>query len=148
MKNTKIINVAVLLEGVNSNKSGIFNKESELIAVLPKDIALTIGDNRIHISEFIIAKIKGLIVGNNGHPEITEDIFIKLPESLSNPFKIYEDNRVLNRNKYIFIKLDPDHQIIIEIFRPESGRTEINTIIPLVLRKRKQLEKNLKAVFP
>lgn len=148
MENIKIIDILVLLDGVNRNKSGIFNKESELIAILPKEIAKIVGDNEIHISEFIIAKIKGLINGNNGHPKITDDIFIKLPESISNPFKIYEDNRVLHRNKYIFIKLDPDHQIIVEISRPESGKTEINTVIPLVLRKRKQLEKNLKAVFP
>lgn len=44
--------------------------------MLKNEIFNIIGDKIIHISEFIIAKIKGKVRGNNGHPEITEDIFL------------------------------------------------------------------------
>ncbi len=136
-----------LIDRVNKNTIGIYKRDSELIVTLPAVIANIIKSNRIYLSEFVIAKVKGLIKTNEGHPEITDKIFKQLPKSLSNPFRIYEDNRTPNRDKYIFIKIDPNHQIVVEVCRPDSGKTEINTIIPLNLKKRKQLEKNLKAVF-
>ena len=140
-------NMENLIERVNKNTTGIFKRDSELIVTLPKIISVVIGDNKIYISEFIIAKVKGKIKELGGHPEITDEIFEMLPISLSKPNIIYEDNRVMDRNKYIFIKIDPAHQIVVQVCRPDSGKTEINTIIPLNYKKRKQLEKNLKAVF-
>lgn len=147
MKEKQYINIESLVERVNTNKTGIFNRDPELIATLSDNISLVIGDEKIYISEFIIAKIKGFIRNNEGHPEIDDSIFLNLPHSLSYPFEIYEDKRVVGKCKYIFIKLDPAHQIIVEILRAESGKTEINTIIPLNNKKRKQLKKNLRAVF-
>ncbi len=140
-------NIKNLIKRVNGNKTGIFTRDPELIVILPETIATIIGSSDVYISEFIIAKIKGKIRELGGHPEISDNTLERLPESLSKPFKIYEDNRTPDRDKYIFIKIDPAHQIVVEIHRPESGKTEINTIIPLNSKKRKQLEKNLKAVF-
>lgn len=143
----KVTVISDLIKRVNTNTTGIFKRDSELIVRLPSLISNILGSNEIYLSEFVIAKVKGRITKLNNHPEITDDIFIMLPESLSNPFRIYEDNRVANRKKYIFIKIDPSHQIVVEINRANSGRSEVNTVIPLNAKKRKQLEKNLKAVL-
>lgn len=147
MKNKTKLNIHKLIDNVNQNNTGIYNRSPELIARLPIKISRIIGSKDVYISEFIIAKIKGKINELDGHPEISDEILERLPKSLSRPYKIYEDNRTPNRDKYIFINMDPAHQIVVEIHRPESGKTEINTIIPLNSKKRKQLEKNLKAVF-
>lgn len=100
---------------------------------------MLIGDDRIHISEFIIAKIKGLIPKLDGHPEITDEIFHRLSGDLLNPIRIAKDRR--SSNKYLFIARRPAHLIVIEIKRVESGKTEINTIYRIDQKEQRRLDK-------
>ncbi len=134
-----------LLNRVNRNTSGIFKRESELIITLPPVIANVIKSNRIYLSEFIIAKVKGLIIGINGHPEITDNLFLKIPNNLSRPREILEDNR--NNTKYLFINIEPLSEIVVEICRFESGKTEINTIHLINENELKRLESKFPVVF-
>ncbi|GEM_PF-2573846 len=135
------------LDTLNENKTGKFNKESLPIVKLNPEVSKVIGDNTIHISEFVIAKVKGLVKGFLGHSEITDDVLKNLPENLSNPYKIYKDLR--SNKKYLFINLDPTHAAVVEVLRSETGKTEVNTIYPLGEKTLKQLEKNnsLQAVY-
>ena len=82
-----IIFIDDLLDRVNSNATGIFSRIPEVIVILDSELARRIGDERIHISEFIIAKVKGLIPTLGGHPEITDETFKRLPLNLLNPIK-------------------------------------------------------------
>ncbi len=134
-----------LIRRVNDNKTGIFKRIPELIVVLDRAIFDAIGDDSIHVSEFIIAKIKGRIRGNIGHPEITDEIFIRITDSLACPDKIFQDIR--SERKFIFISPDPIHQVVVEVFRKESGKTEINTIHLINTLKLKQLERKFPVVY-
>ena len=124
---------------VNSNSTGIFSRIPEPIVLLESDISQTIGDDCVHISEFIVAKINGLIPGLDGHPEITDDIFHRLPSNISNPLRIAVDKRSLN--KYLFIAEKPAHLIVIEVKRAESGKTEINTVYRIDRKEQRRLDK-------
>jgi hypothetical protein len=141
------LKICDLLGEVNQNYSGVFNRDSHLITILPKEITQVIGDYRIHISEFIIAKVKGRIEGFVGHPQITEDVFLKIPDNLLKPSKILKDIRTVNKNKFLFINSNPLHQIVIDILRLESGLTEINTIFDMKKDELKRLEARLPTVF-
>lgn len=135
----KLINIANVVTRVNMNQTGIFLRMPEPIIMLCPEIASIIGDNYVHISEFIIAKIRGRIANNAGHPEITDEILVRLPYSLNNPVKIHTDIR--SERKYIFIASDPMHVIIIETQRMETGLTEINTIYRIDRQEQRRLEK-------
>ena len=147
MRKKKLSPVADLLERVNKNTTGIFKRDSELIVTLPAIIANIIKSNRIYLSEFIITKVKGRIKGLNGHPKITDSIFLQLPYNLSNPYKIIQETRKSNKKEYLFLNLNPFHQIIVEIERYPSGLTEINTIFESTLSELKRLEDKLPTVF-
>ncbi len=134
-----------ILERVNKNKTGIFRRDSELIVTLPEEISCIIGDDKIHLSEFIVAKVRGFIKDKVGHPEITDDIFLKIPQNLSNPKEILQDIRA--SKKYLFINANPLHEIVVEIFRRESGRTEINTIHIINIHELKRLEHKFPVVY-
>ncbi len=134
-----------LLQRVNKNTDGIYNKNSELITTVDEDISVIIGDHSIHISEFIIAKVKGKSVGLVGHPEITDEIFLRIPFNLSNPQEIIQDIR--SPRKYLFINSNPQHEIVVEVFRKESGKTEINTLHLISIHKLKQLESRFPVVY-
>jgi hypothetical protein len=136
-----------LIKSVNDNRSGIFKRDPELIVVLPNSIAGIIGDDKIYLSEFIIAKIKGKIEGYEGHPKITDEVFLKIPQSLSYPYKILQDNRRKKRKEYLFINTDPLHQIVVEVERRPGGLTEINTIFESTFGELKRLEGILPTVF-
>ena len=128
-----------LLDRVNSNTSGIFSRIPETTIIIRPEIAGCIGDNRVHISEFIIAKVKGRISGFNGHPEIIDAIFEKLPWNINNPKEILVDKR--SDKKYLFVAEEPTHIIVVEIARKDSGKTEINTIYPISEKERRRLNK-------
>lgn len=134
-----------LLKRVNENSTGIFKRDSELIVILPETIAKIIGDNQIYLSEFIIAKVKGKLEEFDGHPEITDDIFSKIPSNLSCPKEILKDIR--HNRKYLFIGFDPLHEIVVEIYRKDSGKTEINTIHLITSKKLKRLEHKFPVVY-
>ena len=118
----------------------------EPIAILRPEISDIIGDTHIHISEFIIAKIQGKIKGRKGHPEITDEIFIRLPHNLNEPIKIHVDTR--SAQKYIFVASSPTHVIVVETQRKESGVTEINTLYRVDKKEQKRLEKFPTAYCP
>jgi hypothetical protein len=124
---------------VNSNPMGVFSRIPEPIVILGLEISEIIGDDCIHISEFIIAKIKGRISQFNGHPEITDEILSKLLFNLSNPLKILFDKR--SHRKYLFVASSPEHIIVVEIRRRETGKTEINTIYPVGEKEQRRLGK-------
>jgi hypothetical protein len=128
-----------LINRVNENKTGIFSRIPELIAILEPNLAKVIGDDHIHISEFIIAKVKGMIPALDGHLEITDHIFKELPININNPKEILVDKRVVG--KYLFIARNPVHVIVMEVMREESGKTEINTIYPIGEKERRRLDK-------
>ena len=124
-----LLNIRDLVNRVNINKTGTFSRIPSLIAVLEPNLAKIIGDDQVHISEFIIAKVKGLIPALDGHPEITDHIFEELPMNINHPNEILVDKRV--NGKYLFTAKDPLHVIVVEVTRKESGKTEINTIYPI-----------------
>lgn len=128
-----------LLDRVNSNATSIFSRIPEAIVILDSELSRKIGDNRIHISEFIIAKVKGLIPTLGGHPEISDKIFERLPLNLCNPNKVILDKRL--PNKYLFIASNPTHLIAVEVRRKESGKTEINTIYKIDRKEQRRLDK-------
>jgi hypothetical protein len=132
-------NVKDLVNRVNTNETGVFSRIPELIVILEPNLAQVIGDDHIHISEFIIAKMKGMIPALDGHLEITDLIFKELPMNINNPKEILVDKRVVG--KYLFIARDPVHVIVIEVMREESGMTEINTIYPISEKERRRLDK-------
>ena len=138
-KSPKISNIKDMLHRVNSNKTGTFSRMSEVIVMLGPELAEKIGDNRVHISEFIIAKVKGLIPTLGGHPEITDDIFGRLPSSLYSPSRVILDKRL--PNKYLFIAHNPTHLIAVEVRRKESGKTEINTMYMIDKKEQGRLDK-------
>jgi hypothetical protein len=142
----KLTNIADVVTRVNTNQTGKFLRVPEPIIMLRSEIASVIGDTFIHISEFIIAKIQGRIKDNVGHPEITDEILVRLPYALNNPIKIHTDIR--SERKYIFIASDPLHVIIIETRRMETGLTEINTIYRIDRQEQRRLEKFPTAYCP
>ncbi len=139
--------IADLIERVNANSTGIFKRDSELIVIVNKEISEIIGDSHIYLSEFIIAKVKGKVLGLGGHPKITDEVMLRIPESLSHPYKILEDNRRKNKKEYLFINMDPLHQIVVEVERKPGGLTEINTIFDSTPGELKRLEGKLPTVF-
>ncbi len=128
-----------MLFRINTNTTGLFDRKPQLIVVVGTDISEIIGDTHIYISEFIIAKVKGKIPEHNGHPEVTDEIFMKISESLSVPQKIIRDTR--HNQKFLFINNDPLHEIVVEVSRQESGVTEINTIHIIDIQELKRLER-------
>ena len=140
-------NIHNLLEKVEKNATGIYPKVPVLIAVLNKEISEIVGDRFVHISEFVIAKIKGLIPELDGHKEITDQIFLRIASSLDNPLYIYTDTRTPNKKKFLFVANEPLHLLVIEVLRLESGVTEINSIFPLGERTLKQLGSKFQAVL-
>lgn len=134
-----------LVDRVNRNTTGLFKRESELVVVLPLLISNIIKSDKIYLSEFIIAKVKGRIYGQNGHPEITDKMFLDIPYNLSHPREILEDNR--NNKKYLFININPLSEIVVEISRFDSGKTEINTIHIINPQELKRLESKFPVVF-
>jgi hypothetical protein len=134
-----------ILKRVNKNTTGIFERSSELIVTVPQEISRIIGDDEIHLSEFIVAKVRGFIRDKVGHPEITDEIFLKIPQNLSNPKEILQDIRA--SKKYLFINVNPLHEIVVEIFRRESGKTEINTIHIINTQELKRLEHKFPVVY-
>lgn len=146
-KNLPCIPVGELTERVllcHASKQ-LFSREPQCIAILPKHIATIVGDTEVYLSEFIIAKVMGLVGGLVGHPEVTRSILERLPENLEHPVKIFRDIR--SQKKYLFIHADPLHQVVVEIARKESGRTEINTIHLINPDKLKKLEHKFPTVF-
>jgi len=140
-------NISYILKKVNSNSSGIFNRDSQLIAILPTRIARIICTRKIYISEFVVAKIKGKIQGFEGHPKITDELILSLPTNLKHPTQIIEDTRKHHRKEYIFIAINPLRQIIVEVERKISGRTEINSIFETTPAELKRLEGKLPTIF-
>lgn len=138
-------NIEELLIKVEENKTGTYSKVPVLVAVLDEEIGSIIGDEFVHISEFVIAKIKGLIPELDGHKEITDDLFIKLPKLLEKPFEILIDTRA-NR-KFLFITISPRTEIVIEVRRFESGITEINTFHLVGIDELKRLERKFPVVY-
>ncbi len=136
-----------LVDRVNKNRTGIFKRESELIVTLPPLIANVIKSNRVYLSEFVIAKVKGRIRDFSGHPNITDTILSRIPINLSKPFKIIEDTRHTNKKEYLFINIEPIHQIVVEIERKSTGLTEINTIFDSTENELKRLEGKLPTIF-
>lgn len=139
--------ISRILTGVKKNKTGIFDRNPELVATLPPHIAGIISEENIYISEFIIAKIKGLVHRYPGHPEISDEVFKKVNNALIDLDKILVDNRILGRKKYIFKSLNPLLLVVIEIKRKETGKTEINTIYTPKIKELKRLEGKLPVFY-
>jgi hypothetical protein len=125
MKRKILTNIKNLLLKVEGNNTGIYSKKPALIAILNEEIANIVGDRFVHISKFVIAKIKGLIPELDGHKEITDELFLKLPKLLEKPFEILIDTRA--KRKFLFITISPRTEMVVEVRRVESGMTEINT---------------------
>src|SRR5882724_4357709 len=99
MKEGPLTTIENILDDLVRNTSGIFSRTPLPIFVLPLKISNIVGDDIIHISEFVIAKVQGRMGFNKGHPEITREIFLTIPDTLSEPFKIHEDKRMVDRSK-------------------------------------------------
>jgi hypothetical protein len=140
-----LTNIEKLLEKVNTNDTGTYSKEPQLIAVLEERIGSIIGDSFIHISEFVVAKVKGLLPELDGHKEITDELFLRLPELIGNPFKIIVDIRA--ERKFLFISISPRAEIVVEVRRFESGLSEINTFHFIGLDELKRLERKFPVVY-
>ena len=138
-------NIKDLLLKVEKNTTGMYSKTPVLVAVLDKEISIIIGDRLIHLSEFVIAKIKGFIPELDGHKEITNGLFLKLPDLIARPFKILRDTRA--DRKFLFITISPQTEIVIEVRRIESALTEINTFHVVGIDKLKRLERKFPVVY-
>lgn len=134
----KLVKIKNLLKKVNENDDGIFSRKPKPIVVITGHISNIIGDNVIYLSEFVIAKIKGKIPELNGHPEITDKIIISLPVFIQYPMLILKDTRVYN--KYLFIIDNSFMEIVIEVKRTESNKTEVNTLHKINHEELKRLE--------
>lgn len=143
--NANPANIKDILEKVDSNLTGVYSKKPQLIAIIDAEITGIIGDRLIHISEFVIAKVKGLIPELDGHPEITDELFLKLPVFIAYPYKILRDTRA--DRKFLFITASPQTEIVIEVRRFESGVTEINTFHKVELDELKRLERKFPVVY-
>ncbi len=141
----QLIEIGDLLTRVNNNHDGIFRKIPEPIVILCEDISSIIGDDSIFLSEFVIAKVKGKIPLLSGHPEITDEIIISLPSLIQFPLKIFQDTRA--NNKYLFIIAHPSLEVVIEVKRLESGKTEINTFHKIGIDEIKRLERKFPVVL-
>jgi hypothetical protein len=86
-KSTPLSNIQDIISRVNSNITGKFSRTPEPIVILSPKILKAIGDDMVHISEFIVAKVKGLIPDLNSHFEITDDIN-ELPRSKLTGYRI------------------------------------------------------------
>jgi hypothetical protein len=140
-------NISDLLKKVEKNETGIYSKMPVLVAVLNEEISGIVCDQLVHISEFVIAKIKGLIPELDGHKEITDYIFTRIPKSLNDLLYIYADSRTSGKRKLLFVADKPLHLLVVEIVRLESGVSEINSIFPLGERTLKQLGNKFQAVL-
>jgi hypothetical protein len=84
-----------------------------------------IDDRKVYISEFVVAKILGYVHHLKGHPKVTREFLLQLPQFLSNPIKILQKE---SRPKELYIICGkPTHRVVLEIKR-NNNRTEINTI--------------------
>ncbi|MDO8430373.1 MAG: hypothetical protein Q7S72_00060 [Candidatus Taylorbacteria bacterium] len=142
---TRLIKIQSLLDNVRDNKSGIFSNKPHLVVILNKQLSVLIGDEKIHLSEFVIAKIKGRIAELQGHPEIMDGIFLLLPIFIQHPQEILRDTRA--KDKYLFIISNPFVEVVIEVRRIESGKTEINTMHKLNIQELKRLERKFPVVL-
>jgi hypothetical protein len=102
-----------------------FSRELILVTELNENISAKIGDNTVYISEFIVSKIMGYIPFLEGHPEVTVNFFLQLPELLNNPSQILEERNKPNK-KYLICG-EPTHRVVLEV-RRNNDKTEINTI--------------------
>jgi competence protein ComEC len=141
----KVTLVQDILKRVTSNTSNRYSNIPEPIVILDREIASIIGDTVICLSEFVVAKIKGLIPDVQSHPEINDEMLCNLPRVLMRPFKILKDTRT--DRKYIFVHNDPLHEIVVEVKRQASGKTEINTVHLIHVRELKRLEHKFPTVF-
>jgi competence protein ComEC len=139
--------ISRILTRVKKNNTGTFDRNPELVATLPPHIAETISEDKVYISEFIIAKIKGFVHRYPGHPEISDEVFKKVHYVLIDPDKILVDNRILGKTKYIFENINPLLLVVIEIRRKETGKTEINTIYTPKIKELKRLEGKLPVFY-
>jgi hypothetical protein len=140
----KLVKIRNIISRVN-NKNGSFSKNPELISILNSDISDIIGDNFVYISEFVIAKVKGKINELNGHPEITDEIIESIPYLIQRPHEILQDTR--SGKKYLFIISNPFIEIVIEVRRIESGKTEINTLHRINTEELRRLERKFPVVL-
>lgn len=113
-----------LIENVNPGKD-IYSKELFLVCELTEAIAIKIGDDKIFVSEFVIAKIMDYIPTIAGHPEVTKDFLLNLPKLLNSPTEILKDTK--EDSKVFIICGKPKYRVVLEIKR-KNYRTEINTI--------------------
>lgn len=112
---------------VNNMKPGrrTYSKELVLVCRFEKELADRIGDNEVYISEFVLAKILGYLPHLVGHPEISKNFLLILPEYLQ------QANEILMRldrpkERYLICGI-PNHRVVLEIKR-DGGKTQINTI--------------------
>lgn len=141
----QLVKIEKLLSVVNKNTNGIFSSIPEPIIILNKNLSEIIGDNIVYLSEFVIAKIKGKVPELNSHVEITDDIFLLLPTLLQSPQEILKDTRALD--KYLFIICNPFIEVVIEVRRIESNKTEINTLHKINIEELKRLERKFPVVL-
>lgn len=140
----KLVEIHDIISRVDS-KNGLFSKIPELISMLNSQISSIIGDDVVYISEFVIAKVKGKISELNSHPEITDEIIESIPYFIQKPQEILQDTR--SGQKYLFITSNPFIEIVIEVRRIESGKTEINTLHKINTGELKRLERKFPVVL-
>lgn len=113
-----------------------YGRHLVLVCTFSAELAAIIGDREVYISEFVVAKILGYIKRLNGHPEVTKEFFLALPDLLKN------SKGVLMRgdrpNERYVICGTPHHRVVLEIKR-DGGVTQINTIHLIKESKLKRL---------
>lgn len=142
------IDIGELIQNVDRNTTGRFDRNPKVVVELPKHISEIIGlkDGRVYLSEFVIAKIKGKIPELNGHPEITDAMLQDLPTKLADPIEVLNDNRE-NTKKYLFINLGPMTEAVVEVERGPDGLTEINTFHRINEKELGRLEEKFPTIY-
>ncbi len=113
-----------ILKNISPNKNK-YSHELIRVCVFDKSISRRIGDRRVYISEFVLAKILGYVKHLNGHPDVDLKFLLELPRFLKDP------NEVLMRTdrpkeRYVICG-NPSHRVVLGIKR-NNNVTEINTI--------------------
>ena len=115
-----------------------FSKELFKICNFNKAISDILHEDELYISEFVIAKISGLIPNLHGHPEITHDIVCGLSDIINMSHEILADSR--REQTYLIVNKVESVIVVVKVKRLETGKTEVMTIYGVGEREQKRLE--------
>lgn len=136
----------ILLQ-VRENVDGYYSRLPVEVARLHPKLGFGPLISRVHLSEFVIAKIMGRIPDFLGHDDWKDVDFVAVPHLLKNPAIVLRDSR--SNSKYLHIDASESRRlIVVEVERRPSGHTSINTMYRIDPAEYKRLCKRHKIMLP